>query len=1132
LIRRRRLALVALLVVVGIFGVASTRTQVKNDLSAFFVTDDPALVGYREFIDRFGTDEVVVVAVVDDETPVGDAARHAELLALQARLQVIPHIDVVRSLADVEVVVAGEDSGEDSGDDNGDGDGSRNPARVARVARVGAGPAAINVDDALRDARARHSPTETLASADDRAQLVWIWLNTAGTTDAGRSAAVAAIFDAVEPLRATRGVHVAGGGVVWEGINALTVRDGAIFISLAAMVLFVGVIIVTRRVLWALVATAAVSCANTVVFGAMAMAGIPINAITVCLPSLVMALGVLDLVHLIGAVDRLRLRRDPPSHTDLQHADDDVVFVDGVDDDAVVDAIVDVIAPGAINIATTAVGLLALLSATSAVTQQLGAGAALGVVVAWVSCVVWTAVALPRALAQRPRRGGRAQKKSWPTDLNGRLATVAMTHRGGVAVVTVVALVASALGMVRLRADTDTVGFLGPAHPARVDLGVVQSLAGPFVPMEFDVELGGEDGGVLSAAVVNGLALAQTRLAHSESPLPVGRARSIVDVLREARLALLGTATDIPFSDDDVVATVSFIEATTPMLFDGLRTTDGRHLRLTVPVTVGSASALVAAADHAGVVVRDALVDEGVSDGGGDRNDVFVRDVVDVRLTGYLPLYARIVQSLVHDQVVSFGLAFVMVFVIVGAFLRRPRFVLLAAIPNLVPIAGVLGFMGVAGIPLDVATITIAATILGVVVDDTVHTLHRLRHALPASGATSDQVEAAVVAAARAAGRANLRGNLLLAASFSVLCAASARSLVLVGGLSCLAVLLALTADLFVLPALARALLPAPSSSSSSRSSSPMMGWPGRMRVFVAERFPLVPSLVGAALLSLSAELLGRALHATPAALRPDGQSVALAVVVFCFFFIVRGVDELSDRDDDRLAHPERPLSRGAVSVADVVAAVAVAAIIAVVAGAVVAGVEGAGVVGAVVVVTVVVQTDILFKMKRTPLHPTVQLVVHQLMVPLWVATVLALRLLHDDGVVNVMSLLRAWPAMALALVLSLLFELGRKVHHPLDENPNDPSWSSVWGLRRACGVIIVAVATLTVAVVWIALATTMPWWVLVVPGITALVVVGSCIWMLAARRRGAGRFVALSTALASLWTYLPLVAGVVWTHG
>ena len=59
-----------------------------------------------------------------------------------------------------------------------------------------------------------------------------------------------------------------------------------------------------------------------------------------------------------------------------------------------------------------------------------------------------------------------------------------------------------------------------------------------------------------------------------------------------------------------------------------------------------------------------------------------------------------------------------------GLVLRSARLGVLAIIPNFLPVLLILGLMGWAGIPLSVATVTVASIIFGIVVDDTIHFLH------------------------------------------------------------------------------------------------------------------------------------------------------------------------------------------------------------------------------------------------------------------------------------------------------------------------------------------------------------------------------------------------------------------------
>jgi predicted RND superfamily exporter protein len=740
LAHRRLLAVVAV-VVVAVASVASARLQVRNDLAAFFVDGDPAVRDYETFKARFGTDELVLIDIGGDDDGFAPG-RLQQLTMLSTTLQRVPGVDRVVSLATVDLV-------------RGDASGADGATIV---------PARADVDEARRQAR----PGGALARLVDAAgthQRVWLWLTPAATTDHGRHEALVAIDAAVAPLRAERPVRVVGGGVVWEALNALTVRDGAVFISLAAIVLFIGLLALTRRLLWAVVAVVAVSCANTMVFAAMALSGTAMNAITVCLPSLVMALSVLDLVHVIAAIDGL-----PDDVTDPH-------------DHRVADALAAVVTPGLFNILTTGIGLLALVTATSAVTRQLGAFAALGVVLAWLFCLLWTFVALPRALRRRRHRRADAVVAEPASVVVARLA---VARPWPILIGCALFIGVSVVGLTRLDVDTDTLGFLPATHPVHQDVRAVEADVGPFIPLEVDIAVATPDAWQ-QARLMDGLRRATTTLAGTTMPSRTGEVRlgtpvSILDVLAPADHALGHTQLR---TDDDVAAAMAFVTASAPQLIDGVVSADRRHLRFTVPVTLTTAQGFIAASARVRTVVDEALTGTGAV----------------ASPTGYLPLYARIVDALVGDQLRSFLVAFVGVFVLIGVLLRSRRLMVLAAVPNLLPILGVLGVMGHAGIPLDVATITIAATILGVIVDDTVHTLFHLRRGLQQGLAPT----AAILEASRSAGRANAFGNGLLLAGFLVLTLASARSLVLVGGLSALT--FALVADLIVLPALASLVL-------------------------------------------------------------------------------------------------------------------------------------------------------------------------------------------------------------------------------------------------------------------------------------------------------------------------------------
>lgn len=96
-----------------------------------------------------------------------------------------------------------------------------------------------------------------------------------------------------------------------------------------------------------------------------------------------------------------------------------------------------------------------------------------------------------------------------------------------------------------------------------------------------------------------------------------------------------------------------------------------------------------------------------------------------VHLTGMLVLYNNMLQSLYNSQILTLGAVFVAIVIMFTILFRSLSLALIAIAPNLLAAGVVLGGMGLAGIPLDIMTVTIAAITIGIGVDDTIHYVHR-----------------------------------------------------------------------------------------------------------------------------------------------------------------------------------------------------------------------------------------------------------------------------------------------------------------------------------------------------------------------------------------------------------------------
>jgi predicted RND superfamily exporter protein len=105
-----------------------------------------------------------------------------------------------------------------------------------------------------------------------------------------------------------------------------------------------------------------------------------------------------------------------------------------------------------------------------------------------------------------------------------------------------------------------------------------------------------------------------------------------------------------------------------------------------------------------------------------------------VQLAGLLLLYNNMLQSLFTSQILTMGAVVAALILMFLVLFRSLKISLIAIFPNLLSVGTVLGFMGWAGIPLDMMTITIAAISVGIAVDDTIHYIHRFRREFAKEG--------------------------------------------------------------------------------------------------------------------------------------------------------------------------------------------------------------------------------------------------------------------------------------------------------------------------------------------------------------------------------------------------------------
>ena len=679
---RHRVGVVAGILLVSIPALWQIRgLEVKNDLSVWFVDDDPALLRYQAFQETYGNDETIVLAI---ERPAGFADRTAlELLDDYATaVGNVPGIAGVQSAA-----------------------------------------------TAIPAAEASH-----LLSEDATVALIIAHLEPLKDIDNRRAAILAGIDDALKVYGVS--ARKAGIGVIYEALNAASMEDAPLLLLISTL-LMVSILWWSQRNWRAVVmAFASIGITTLWIMGLYAGTGHQLNMITMILPSLVLVVSLACCVQIVA------------------HAEAGGVPAGGLS--SRIQRLSFIFVPCLVSALTTAAGFASLISSRMPVVRELGTFAAIGVMLS---------VLLTMVICTLMFRGGAARKASPENALTQRITSallgVALQHPKRVLVIATIMTLIGILGITRIEVDTYTLEYLFPDHRVRQDSDFIEQRVGPYTPLDFVLTV--EDGQIARADILQALAAWQQA---ASGLAEVGWSSPRVEEWSEW---LNSAASSGPGQDGDAAGGAgAHLKVLDP---------DGRSLHLSFGIRMQSARGIEQTIQNLSGLAA------------------FPADVR-IEVTGYLPLYTQIITYLVDAQLLSLGLASLTIFTMIALEFRNLALTALAVLINVIPLVLILGLMGYTGIRIDVATVTIAPVILGLIDDDTVHILYRLRHEY--TGNHADALRKVIATT----GHALTTTTLLLVAGFGIMALAEVKSIVWFGVLIATASATALLVDLVLLPAL------------------------------------------------------------------------------------------------------------------------------------------------------------------------------------------------------------------------------------------------------------------------------------------------------------------------------------------
>lgn len=633
---------------------------------------------------------------------------------------------------------------------------------------VGAGLRWVPFYDAQRqDAQQRRLFTELedyraqLLSEDLEYAFLYTQLSSSDQIEAERSALIAAIEQTIKQYY--EGAYITGPPVLNEAYNKALQKEAGIFGLLTLLVIAIVLIILLPNRRFAFIAALAVVLPTLFLFGLIAAFGVKLNMISALIPTLLLVYALSDVVHILNAFNQ-ELGRMPnaPSVSVL-----------------LTRAIQKSIVPCALTTATTIVGYFALYFSALPALKSMGLWASLGILVAFVMAYLvivlgisfWSVDALK---SPDKRRSGLRESR-----VSDWIITLVKLRGKEVLGVSLVFLVLAAVFALKVKVTTDSLSLL-PDSPAKKALYEVEYLLGSSSRLQLNLTLRDSETFSYQEFLED---LSDFHLQLSTYP-ELGNVFSIHSVrgFLEKR-----------YSTASFAQTAS--EKTLKNALKNASPSDKSVFNLVSPdlntfvITVGFSqmpthelSALFAKIER-------------------DFNAQFGEEVA-LEIDGFATVFATLNAFVVSSQLTTFGLAFLVILLLLTWYLKNFRRALLVLLPNLMPLFGLFALMYVFDISLGVTTAMITPIILGIAMDDTLHLLyHFLR---PDASMSTQPLQPRLEGAIRYATPALLTSTIALIAGFFIIALSNTPAVSEFGLLCLVAIAIALLADLTFLPALIR----------------------------------------------------------------------------------------------------------------------------------------------------------------------------------------------------------------------------------------------------------------------------------------------------------------------------------------
>lgn len=538
--------------------------------------------------------------------------------------------------------------------------------------------------------------------------------------------------------------------------------DLSFLIPIMYGIIITGLLIFLRSIAGTVVTVLVIGLSAATAMGLTGWFGIRLTPPSSTAPTIILTLAVADSIHIL--VTMLHAMRHGASKRE-----------------AIVESLRVNFHPVFLTSLTTAIGFLSLNFSDAPPFRDLGNITAMGVLAAWIYSVTF----LPAFLAVIPVRV--KLQANGRSDLMQQLAEFVLRRRGFLLYGMSALVIALAVWIPRIELNDQFVNYFDPSIQFRADTDFAMENLSGIYQIEYSIPAS-ETGGISEPEY---LAQVDTFSDWLRDQPGVIHVQTITDIFRRLNKNMHGDEADWYRLPDERNLAAQYL-----LLFE-MSLPYGLDLNNQINVDKSSLRFL---ATLENITTREARALKQNSEAWIASN-MPAASVTEA--TSPFVMFAYISERNIRSMLTGTGLALLLISLSLIIFLRSLKIGTLSIIPNVIPAVMAFGFWGLLVGEIGLASSVVAATSLGIIVDDSVHFLSKYLRARREKGASPED---AVRYAFATVGRALWVTSAVLVAGFAVLALSAFQLNQSLGLLTALAIFAALVADFLLLPPLLLAL--------------------------------------------------------------------------------------------------------------------------------------------------------------------------------------------------------------------------------------------------------------------------------------------------------------------------------------